>query len=105
MVLGLVRAFGGAALRAHDLWLIPADKVEVGKTTVVRANSGMDFPKSEHAPDPASFKRRLLILPDGKEGTLKAAGKEGLSGLLQFKPALPGVYVLAVETQPRIITL
>lgn len=90
---------------AHDLWLVPAEAVERGKPVVVRANVGMDFPNSEHAPDPAAFKRRLLIKPDGKEGTLKPAGKDGNSGLLEFTPEARGLYVLAVETQPRLITL
>ena len=38
---------------AHDLWLIPPAKAETGKPVSIRANSGMDFPKSEHAPDTA----------------------------------------------------
>jgi uncharacterized GH25 family protein len=90
---------------AHDLWLIPPEKVEPGKPILVRANVGMDFPKSEHAPDPALFKRRLLIGPDGKDGEFKAVGKDGKSGLLEFQATKPGIYILAVETQPKLITL
>jgi hypothetical protein len=90
---------------AHDLWLIPGEEVAVGKPALVRANVGMDFPRSEHAPDTAAFKRRLLIQPDGSAGVLKAAGKDGPSGLLEFVPAKAGVHVIAVETQPRLITL
>src|SRR5262245_55833524 len=91
--------------RAHDLWLIPADKIEVGKKCIVHANVGMDFPKSEHAPDVGKFKRRFVIDPDGKRRELAGAGKKGNSGLLEFTPAKPGIHILAVETQPRIITL
>lgn len=94
-----------APAAAHDLWLVPGETAAAGKPVVVRANVGMDFPNSELAPDAAAFKRRLLVKPDGKEGTLKAAGKEGTSGLLEFVPESAGRYVVAVETQPRIITL
>ena len=90
---------------AHDLWLLPPTKAELDKEVRIRANSGMDFPKSEHAPDPAKFARRIVILPDGKESTLEAAGTEGLSGLLTFRPAKSGLYVVAVETTPKLITL
>lgn len=92
-------------VRGHDLWLVPPEKSTAGTPMLVHANVGMDFPKSEHAPDPALFKRRLLIDPDGKEGELKAAGKDGKSGLLKFQATKPGIYVLAVETQPKLITL
>jgi hypothetical protein len=71
----------------------------------VRACSGTEFPKSEHAPDPASFERRLLLLPGGDEGTIEAAGQEGNAGLLRFLPPEPGVYAVAVETRPKLLTL
>src|SRR5262249_49127775 len=94
-----------AAAPAHDLWLVPQEKTVVGQPFVLRANVGMDFPQSEHAPDPAAFKRRSLFGPGGKEQPLEAAGKEGRSGLLRFEPKHPGVYVAVVETQPRLIKL
>lgn len=90
---------------AHDLWLVPAEQVPAGKPVVVRANSGMEFPKSEHAPDVAAFEKRLVIRPDGTAGKLEAAGREESSGLLRFEPDAAGVYVVAVETRPRVITL
>jgi len=90
---------------AHDLWLIPEEKNVPGKPALVRANSGMDFPKSDHAPDPAAFAKRTLIQPDGSKATLAAKGKDELSGLLEFDPKQPGVYIAAVETQPKLITL
>jgi lysophospholipase L1-like esterase len=101
--LSLLAGLGSAA--AHDLWLVPPERPAVGAPVRVRANVGMDFPNSEHAPDPAAFSRRLLIRPDGSPGELRAAGKDGLSGLVEFTPAQTGVYVLAVETKPRLITL
>ncbi len=105
LIATLFIGFGSGAARGHDLWLIPDVAPGVGKPVTVRAHSGMDFPKSEHAPDPAAFKQRLVIEPDGTKGDLGAAGKEEKSGLLRVEPAKPGIYVVAVETQPRLITL
>ncbi len=90
---------------AHDLWLVPDGEARVGTPVTVRANSGMNFPNSVHAPDPAAFLRRILLTPAAAGGDLQAAGREGDSGLLRFKPADRGVYVVAVETQPRVIEL
>ncbi|MCI0461468.1 MAG: DUF4198 domain-containing protein [Gemmataceae bacterium] len=101
----LMVAWLAAPAVAHDLWLIPPETLTPGKPVLIRANVGVDFPKSEHAPDPPAFKRRLLILPDGSAGTVRAAGKEGLSGLLEFVPERPGLYTVAVETQPKVLTL
>jgi hypothetical protein len=95
----------GSAARAHDLWLVPAEAAAVGRPAVVRANSGSDFPDSEHAPDPAAFLRRIVVRPDGTAGALEAAGREDRSGLLRFEPDRPGVHVVAVETRPKLLTL
>jgi len=103
---GTVIAFLAAShALAHDLWLVPPEKPEPKKATVFRANSGSKFPKSDHAPDPAKFKRRLLVLPGGSEGAFEASGTEGKSGLLKLEPAGPGIYIAAVETGPKLITL
>jgi hypothetical protein len=96
---------GLAPAAAHDLWLVPPERPAADRPVRVRAHVGMDFPNSVHAPDPAAFTRRLLLRLDGSAGELRAAGKDGLSGLLEFTPAGPGVYVLAVETKPRLLTL
>jgi hypothetical protein len=104
-VVGLAFLLGAVPARAHDLWLIPPEKAAAGQPVVVLAHVGMDFPKSEHAPDPAQFKRRLLVQPDGGAGELQSAGKKDVSGLLQFTPAKGGIFVAAVETQPKLITL
>ncbi|HEX3151950.1 MAG TPA: DUF4198 domain-containing protein [Gemmataceae bacterium] len=88
----------------HDLWLIPPEKADTGRTLTVRAHSGSEFPVSEHAPDPAKFARRIVISPEG-ESALDAAGIEAEAGLLAFRPSKPGVYVVAVETSPKLITL
>lgn len=90
---------------AHDLWIIPAELSTTDKPLTIRINSGSDFPKGEHAPDPSTFVRRVLLLPNGNEGKLDAAGTEGNSGLVRFDPVHPGVYIVAVETKPKLITL
>jgi uncharacterized GH25 family protein len=90
---------------AHDLWLIGPEKAAAGQPVTILAHVGMDFPKSEHAPDPSQFKQRWLVLPDGSAGELKPAGTKDLSGLLHFTPAKPGTYIAAVETHPKLITL
>ena len=90
---------------AHDLWLIPGAKDVPGKPALVHANVGMDFPKSVHAIDPERFKRKVLIGPSGEEVALQSEGVKELSGVLKFEPKKPGVYQLAVETNPKILTL
>ena len=90
---------------AHDLWLVPGADPAAGKPLLVRASSGMDFPLSVHAPDVTKFSRRVVIRPDGREGPVDAAGQDGLSSLLRFEPAAAGVYIVAVETPVRQITL
>ncbi len=89
----------------HDLWLIPHPKITLGKVSHIQANSGMDFPVSESAPDTSLFTKRVLVSPDGKELILDADGKEGTSGLMKFTPEKEGIYIGAVTTRKRIITL
>ena len=90
---------------AHDLWLIPPAKADAGMQVTIHANVGMDFPKSEHATDTATFPKRLCMGPNGKPLELTPAGQNELSGLLQFMPGLPGVYVVGIETKPKLIAL
>lgn len=92
-------------LHAHDLWLIPPEKPALNKQVLLLAHSGMEFPLSEHAPNPSKFKKRMLLLPDGTWGTLDAAGTEERSGLMHLTPTKPGIYQAAVQTEPRLITL
>jgi hypothetical protein len=101
----MVQAICSDWVAAHDLWLIPGRSASAGQPTIVEANSGMDFPTSEHAPDPAAFARRIVIDPDGSERPLAAAGQGEKSGLLRFEPAKPGMHIVAVETKPKVITL
>ena len=90
---------------AHDLWLIPPEKAKAKEPLKVLAVSGGAFPKGDHAPDPAKFAKRRLVHSDGNETALEAGGTEDLAGLLPFTPATDGVYIVGVETTPKLITL
>jgi len=89
----------------HDLWLIPPELAKLHTPLTIRALSGMEFPVSVQAPNPARFPRRFIVLPDGKEMPLESRGKEENSGLLEYTPNKPGIYIAAVTTEPRLITL
>jgi uncharacterized GH25 family protein len=105
VLLGLLLVLSSATATAHDLWLIPNEPAAVGEPVTVRAQSGTVFPKGERAPDTSAFERRVLIKPGGKGGALEAAGKEDTSGLLRFTPERAGIYIAAIETHPKLITL
>lgn len=94
-----------ASGRGHDLWLIPPETAKAGEKATVRAVSGTEFPKGDHSPDPAKFAKRRVVSPDGVESQADAGGTDDQSGLLSFAPAKPGVYVVAVETTPKILKL
>jgi hypothetical protein len=91
--------------RAHDLWLVSDSAVSADESLRISAHVGEEFPVSEYGPDPAAFKRRILIRPDGTEGVLQPKGTKDNSGLLQFEPSGPGIYGIAVETEPKLIML
>ena len=93
------------SISAHDLWLIPPDQPKAREPLKVLAASGMEFPKSEQAPNVEKFSKRRLIDPDGKESAVEAGAAEEMFGTLRFKPANAGVYIIAVETTPKLITL
>ena len=65
----------------------------------------MDFPVSVNASDPSKYKLRVLILPDGSEGSLDAAGVGENVGLLDFETKNAGIYVVGIQTEPKLITL
>lgn len=102
---GFIWLFAAAWLQAHDLWLKPRGNVLLGQAVTVEALSGMKFPESDHGPDTAQFVRRFLIDPAGQEQPLAPGPREPKAGLLHFTPTQAGIYVLAVETKPRLITL
>ncbi len=95
----------GPAARAHDLWLLPPADAAPRTAVTVKAVSGTEFPKGDHAPEPAKFERRLVVAPDQIEGKLEPAGTEDVAGLLTFRPDKAGVYAVAVETRPKVISL
>lgn len=102
LIAGLLATSGASA---HDLWLIPPDKAKAKEPLKVLAVSGSEFPKGDHAPDPAKFAKRRLVDTAGRESALEAGGIEELAGLLPFTPSADGVYIVAVETSPKLITL
>ena len=91
--------------RAHDLWLIPRETADTKSKAIISASVGMDFPKSEFAPDTERYPGKFVIEPAGKQIALKSAGKKGLFALLEFQPTKPGIHVVAVQTTPRVIEL
>jgi uncharacterized GH25 family protein len=94
-----------SATNAHDLWLIPPAQTKLHRRVIIHANVGMDFPNSVAAPDAKKYPRKFTLQPDGKTVALQSMPSSKLSGVLQFEPPLPGIYVIAVETTPKILEL
>lgn len=92
-------------VEAHDLWILPPESIGVGDKIRLQASTGMDFPCSSVAIDPAKFALRRILHPDGKEGTLSPEGIEEKVGLMSFSPSSNGIYVVAVQTEAKQITL
>jgi hypothetical protein len=97
---------GTDILSAHDLWLLPPSKPDSSDRPAIRAHSGMEFPISEHAPDPTAFASRVLVDPSGKESALDDCGVEDLSGLIYLPDkTIPGIQIVGVTTTPKLIEL
>jgi uncharacterized GH25 family protein len=94
-----------SAVLGHDLWLIPPEKADVGVKALIHGSVGMDFPKSLNAIDPKRFKRKLIVGPDGKEGTIENAGVKDTLGLMEFSAMQPGIHQVGISTEPKLITL
>ena len=90
---------------AHDLWIVPPDSAVPKAIATFRAYSGMDFPKGVNTVDPSKFKSRRLLFPDGTGTELLAAGTEEYAGLLTSSLDSPGIYIAAVQTEPKLISL
>jgi len=93
-----------AVAHGHDMWLVPGDAAP-GKPVTVRVNVGTIFPESEHASDTSAFSQYIVAGPKAWTGKLSAQGKDGKSGLLRFDAGPAGVYAVAIETKPKLITL
>lgn len=94
-----------AAARAHDTWLLPAKfRAAPGGKVELALTSGMAYPVSETAIDPARIERSGVRLA-GKttELTLGEKGKDALS-LAGATPSA-GVATLFVELHPRTLDL
>lgn len=101
----LIAVMAASVASAHDLWLIPPEKATAKEAMKILVRSGMEFPKSVHAPDSSKFAQLRVFDPSGKELTAEAAGTSEKSGLLSFTPTKYGVYVVAVETSPKLISM
>jgi len=91
--------------RGHDLWLLPPTVLKKDEKATVTAISGSEFPIGDHTPDPAKFAKRRVIQPDGSETAADASGTKDNGGLLSFTPTKPGLYIVAVETTPKLTQL
>lgn len=92
---------------AHDLWLIPPASAKPNEKATVSAVSGTKFPTGDHAPDPSKFAKRIVVAPDGTVTDADAGGTSDKekAGLLTWTPTKSGIYTVAVQTAPKVITL
>jgi len=94
-----------AAARAHDTWLLPAKfRAAAGGKVELALTSGMAYPASETAIDPARIERSGLRL--GGKTTALTVGEKGKDSLA-LAGAIPsaGVATLFVELHPRTLDL
>jgi uncharacterized GH25 family protein len=90
---------------AHDLWLIPPAKAKAKEKATITAISGTTFPLGDQAPDTAKFAKRWAVAPDGTKIDVDADGIKDKAGLMSFTPEESGVYLLAVQTNPKVLKL
>lgn len=90
---------------AHDLWLVPPPRGDVGVPLEVEVSTGMDFPTSLVAIDPA----RLTVTAVGPDGaradvTLRQDGSNDTTWAT-FTPTSAGAWVVAAETAPKLLEM
>lgn len=92
---------------AHDLWLLPPERVKLNEKALISVVSGNKFPVGDHAPNPARFAKRIVFGPDGKvsEAVAEGVNEDAKVGLLSWMPIQSGAYAIAVQTTPKIIKL
>lgn len=94
-----------AAARAHDTWLVPAKFREAaGGKVELALTSGMAYPASETAIDPARIERSGVRL--GEKTAALTIGEKGKDSLA-LAAAIPsaGVATVFVELHPRTLDL
>lgn len=101
----LLVAFFNSSAFAHDLWLVPPAKAKPKEKATITAISGTKFPLGDPAPDPAKFAKRWVVAPDGTKIDVDADGTKDRAGLMSFTPEKAGVYLLAVQTNPKVLKL
>jgi uncharacterized GH25 family protein len=96
---------GAGPLVAHDTWMLPARaEARTGHAVKLLLTSGMAFPESETAIDPARIARGAVRLAGG-ESPITPQRKSGHALELEAVLARPGVATLWLELHPRTIEL
>ncbi len=90
---------------AHDLWLVPPAKAKPKEKANITAISGTKFPIGDVAPDTAKFAKRWALAPDGTKLEVDAEGTKDKAGMMSFTPQKAGVYLLAVQSNPKVLKL
>ena len=99
----VVLLFSG--ISAHDFWLVPQTfRANPGETLVVSANTGMDFPNSLSAVDPARFDKFFVVGGSGKKSLADYRAK-GNSLTTEITVGEPGTYVVGAALKPNEIRL
>lgn len=105
-----VSLFAGT-VSAHDMWILPPSKaVADGKPLEWTVAVGMDFPKSIHAITPERLTFRA-VSPLGTVLTAPALPFETRQleqqqrTVASFTPNAKGAWVLAVQTQPSLLSM
>ena len=92
-------------ISAHDFWLVPQTfRANPGETLVVSANTGMDFPNSLKAVDPARFDKFFVVGGSGRKSLTDYRAK-GNSLTTEITVGEPGTYVVGAALKPNEIRL
>ena len=94
-----------AAVRAHDLWLVPESFLpRPGATVRLEVRIGERFPESMNAPREGSLSRLALVTAAG-ESPLSGARIEGKALAVRFEAPAAGNAALVLEGPARHIVL
>ena len=94
-----------SGLYSHDFWLVPQKfRAQPGETLVVAANTGMDFPNSLSAVDPARFEQFIVVGGSGKKSLADFKAK-GNSMTAEVTLGESGTYVVGASLKPNEIRL
>lgn len=104
-LLALLAGAAAGALAAHDLWLVPARYfAEPNRDLEIEAVTGMQFPISVAALDPARLASAEVLGPEGRS-EIRIMGRRGDALVLVTRPRSRGQHWVAIATRPRRIDL